>query len=178
MRSSAASRSGRIQLTEHDVVALDEAGQVDSRRWAAFTQAIGTPPTVAVLGDHAQLSSIAAGGLWPLLAQRSPSDGGPPHRLGWQRHAWAHLRRGEAPQALELYARHGCVDIRTRAEALSTLPRWDADGRDGLIITDATNSERHRANHAAQVLRLEHGELQPESAVCSHREWAGSLAWW
>src|SRR5207247_6140872 len=31
---------------------------------------------------------------------------------------------------------------------------WDRDGRDGLIITDASNAERHRANTAAQTLRL------------------------
>lgn len=157
---------GRIQLTACDVVALDKAGQVDSRRWHAFTQAMGHTPTVAVLGDHAQLSSIAAGGLWPLLA-----DGGPRltevrrTALQWQRDAWAHLRRGEAHQALELYARRGYVNVAaTREEALqNAVARWNADGRDGLIITDATNSERHRANHAAQLLRLEHGELQPES---------------
>jgi ATP-dependent exoDNAse (exonuclease V) alpha subunit len=52
----------------------------------------------------------------------------------------------------------------TREEALqNAVAAWNADGRDGLIITDATNSERHRANRAAQSLRREHGELQPQS---------------
>ena len=157
---------GRIQLTERDVVALDEAGQVDSRRWHALADAIGHTPTVALLGDHAQLSSIAAGGLWPLLAENGPrltEVWRTP--LRWQREAWAHLRRGEAQTALELYARHGSVDMATtREEALEhAIAAWDADGRDGLIITDATNHERHRANRAAQALRLEHGELRPES---------------
>jgi AAA domain/TrwC relaxase len=157
---------GRIQLTDRDVVALDEAGQVDSRRWHAFTESIGHTPTVALLGDHAQLSSIAAGGLWPMLAGNGPrltEVWRTP--LRWQRDAWAHLRRGEAQAALEMYARHSCVDIATtREEALEhAVAAWDADGRDGLIITDATNQERHRANRAAQALRLEHGELRPES---------------
>ena len=87
-------------------------------------------------------------------------------RLGWERQAWAHLRRGEATQGLGLYARHGNVDISdTRASALERAVRaWDADGRDGLIVTDASNAERHRANLAAQQRRVDRADLG-DSAV-------------
>jgi conjugative relaxase-like TrwC/TraI family protein len=153
----------RLRLGPHDVVTLDEAGQVDTRRWAAFTEAVGGAATVVALGDHAQLSPISAGGLWPLLAR-----GGPQltevrrTALEWQREAWAHLRRGESAAALDLYARRGNLTIcATRDDALTAaVAVWDRDGRDGLIITDASNAERHRANTAAQTLRLaELGEL-------------------
>src|SRR5205823_67583 len=64
-----------------------------------------------------------------------------------------------------LYARHGHLAVcATRGEALAAAVRaWDEDGRDGLIVTDASNAERHRANGAAQTLRLLHGELGEEA---------------
>ncbi len=135
---------------------------MDTRRWAAFARAVGDRPTVVALGDHAQLSSIAVGGLWPLLAK-----GGPKltevrrTRLVWEREAWAHLQSGESAKALDLYARHGKLDIcATRGDALdAAVQSWDRDGRDGLIITDASNAERHLANTAAQALRLVRREL-------------------
>jgi conjugative relaxase-like TrwC/TraI family protein len=147
----------RLRLGSRDVVALDEAGQVDTRRWAAFTEAVGGQPTVVALGDHAQLSPISAGGLWPLLARGGPTLTEVRRTaLEWQREAWACLRRGESATALDLYARHGNLDIcATRSEALeAAVAAWDRDGRDGLIITDASNAERHRANTAAQTVRL------------------------
>ena len=160
-------RSGQIELRDSDVIAVDEAGQIDTRRWAVFTDAVGARPTIVALGDHAQLSSISAGGLWPLLAQTGPRLTEVRRtRLGWERQAWAHLRRGEATQGLGLYARHGNVDISdTRASALErAVSAWDADGRDGLIVTDASNAERHRANLAAQQRRVDRADLG-DSAV-------------
>ncbi len=150
-------RHDRLRLTPHDVVALDEAGQVDTRRWAAFAEAVGGLPTVVALGDHAQLSPISAGGLWPLLARGGPTLTEVRRTaLEWQREAWASLRSGDSAAALELYARHGNLDIcATCSEALeAAVAAWDRDGRDGLIITDASNAERHRANTAAQTVRL------------------------
>jgi conjugative relaxase-like TrwC/TraI family protein len=167
----------RLRLSPSDVVAVDEAGQVDTRRWAAFTRAVGQGPTVVALGDHAQLSPIAAGGLWPLLAMGGPQLTEVRRTpLEWQREAWAHLRRGESATALRLYARRGNLEIfATREDALTAaVQAWDRDGRDGLIITDASNAERHRANTAAQTLRLaELGEVvvttvTPEGTVGFH----------
>ena len=162
-------RHDRLRLTPHDVVALDEAGQVDTRRWAAFAEAVGGLPTVVALGDHAQLSPISAGGLWPLLARGGPTLTEVRRTaLEWQREAWASLRSGDSATALNLYARHGNLDIcATRSEALeAAVAAWDRDGRDGLIITDASNAERHRANAAAQAVRLaELGETAVTAAT-------------
>jgi ATP-dependent exoDNAse (exonuclease V) alpha subunit len=169
--------SGRIELRESDVIAVDEAGQIDTRRWAAFTQAVGERATVVALGDHAQLSSIAAGGLWPLMAQTGPKLTEVRRtRLAWERQAWAHLRKGEAQQGLSLYARRGNVDISdTRTDALErAVTAWDTDGRDGLIITDASNAERHRANAAAQQRRVDRGDIG--RAAVAARTAQGSVA--
>ena len=152
----------RLRLSPSDVVALDEAGQVDTRRWAAFTRAIGAGPTVVALGDHAQLSPIAAGGLWPLLA-----TGGPQltevrrTTLEWERDAWAHLRRGQSTEALASYAKRGHLEIHgTPEEALdAAVAAWDRDGRDGLIVTLTSNAERHRANLRAQAMRRLRGDV-------------------
>ena len=155
-------RHDRLRLSPSDVVALDEAGQVDTRRWAAFADAIGAGPTVVALGDHAQLSPIAAGGLWPLLA-----TGGPQltevrrTRLEWERDAWAHLRRGQSTEALASYAKRGHLEIHgTPEEALdAAVAAWDRDGRNGLIVTLTSNAERHRANLRAQAMRRLRGDV-------------------
>jgi hypothetical protein len=155
-------QSGRIQLTDTDVVAVDETGQIDTRRLARLTTAIGLGPKVVMLGDHAQLSPIGPGSLWPLL-----SKGGPQlvqvwrTKLDWERKAWGHLRRGEGETALGLYARHGRLTLlNTRADALAqAIADWERAGRSGLIITDASNAERHRVNRQAQACRMEAEEL-------------------
>lgn len=157
-------RAGRLRLGPRDVVAIDEAGQIDTRRWAAFVDAVGsgTGPKVVALGDEAQLSSIAAGGMWPQLsAGAARLTEVRRTKLEWEREAWAHLRRGESAEALALYARHNRLMVAaTRAEALDqAVTMWNHDGRTGLIVTDASNAERYRANIAAQAFRLAHYEL-------------------
>jgi hypothetical protein len=136
MRSPGGSSTAASGSAPYDVIVLDEAGQVDTCRWAAFARAVGDQPTVVALGDHAQLSSIAAGGQWPLLAK-----GGPMltevrrTRLVWEREAWVHLRSGESAKALDLYARHGKLDIcATRGDALdSAVTAWNHDARGPII---------------------------------------------
>src|SRR5439155_5251761 len=118
------------------------------------------------LGDHAQLSPISAGGLWPILAK-----GGPQltevrrTTLEWEREAWANLRRGESAKALSRYAGRGHLTmLETPEQALdAAVAAWDRDGRDGLIVTLTSNAERHRANLRAQATRRLRGELGGES---------------
>ena len=153
---------GRLELRDDDVIVLDEAGMVDTRRWARFAAAVQGRADVVTLGDHAQLSPLSAGGLWPLLAR-----GGPElqevHRTQsrWERAAWRLLRTGEAGPALRLYARCGRVSMSaTRSEAqAAAVGAWDADGRTGVIITDASNAERDAMNLLAQQRRQAAGEL-------------------
>jgi conjugative relaxase-like TrwC/TraI family protein len=163
-------RTGALMLGAHDVVALDEAGQVETRRWAAFASAVGDSATVVAVGDAGQRSSIGAGGLWEHLAQDGP-------RLtevrrtkhAWEREAWALLRDGDARGALLRYAQVGHLSVHaTRAAALeAAVDAWDRDGRGGLLVTDASNAERYRANIAAQQRRLRAGELGGEAVYVS-----------
>lgn len=128
--------------------------------------ASGTGPKVVALGDDAQLSSITAGGMRPqLAADAARLTEVRRTKLEWERQAWAHLRRGESTDALALYARHDRLTVAgTRAEALDqAVNRWNYDGRTGLIVTDASNVERYRANIAAQAFRLACRELGDEA---------------
>jgi conjugative relaxase-like TrwC/TraI family protein len=161
---------GRLSLARRDVLVIDEAGMIDTLLWAEVARAVGTEATVVAMGDHAQLSPIRAGGLWPLL-----SAGGPRltevqrTKLEWERAAWGMLRRGESQEALEAYARHGQLTLlETRAEAISqAIDDWSRDGHRGLIVTDASNAERHTANQVAQRRRLQRGELGVEAVPFS-----------
>jgi AAA domain/TrwC relaxase len=151
-----------LRLRPDDVIALDEAGMVDTRRWAKLAGAIGDIAHVVALGDAAQLSPLSAGGLWPMLADDGPRISGIRRTmLGWEAAAWQHLRAGETLAALGGYAEHGHLTVSaTRWGAVDDAVRqWDADGRTGLIITDASNAERHRANVAAQQRRVAAHEL-------------------
>ncbi|MGE5762007.1 MAG: MobF family relaxase [Gemmatimonadota bacterium] len=158
-------RRGRISLSSRDVIVVDEAGQIDTRRWGQLTKAIGDEPTVVALGDHAQLTPIEAGGLWPLLSRDGPALTEVFRtRLDWEREAWSRLRRSDAEAALRLYARHGHLEIAgTRRQAIhAAVAAWEADGRTGLLLTDASNAERYRLNREAQARRWAAGELGQE----------------
>ena len=153
---------GRLTLTEDDIIVLDEAGMVDTRRWARFVDVVGDQAHVVALGDHAQLSPLSAGGLWPLLAHNGP-ELHEVHRteVRWERAAWRLLRIGKTQEALGLYARCGRVSMNATCErALATaVTAWDGDGRTGTILTDASNAERDAANLLAQERRQAAGEL-------------------
>ena len=161
-------RHGRLALREDDVIAIDEAGMIDTRRWAAFASVVKDRATVVAVGDSSQLSPLSAGGLWSLLA-----DGGPHlhevHRttLQWERDAWQQLRRGHARGALAAYATHGRIRVSgTRSEALqAAVEAWDKDGRGGLIVTDASNAERDEANRQAQHRKWAAGELGADAVT-------------
>lgn len=163
-------RRGSLELGEDDVIAVDEAGMIDTRRWAAFASVVKDQATVVALGDAAQLSPLSAGGLWPMLA-----DGGPQlrtvHRtnVAWERTAWHNLRRGDAELALGAYAERGDLTVTaTRADALhAAVDAWERGGRLGLILTDASNAERDDANRQAQQRKSDAGALGSDAVVLS-----------
>ena len=155
---------GVIQLSSdvRDVIVIDEAGQVSTRQWYALHKLVGERADIVAFGDDAQLGSLEAAGLWPVLAK-----GGTRlqhvHRtaVAWQRQAWHDLRRGAADTALAAYADDGYLTVSaTRTDGMSAaLDAWDRDGRTGLIVTDASNAERDELNRQAQERKSQAGEL-------------------
>ncbi|MHB8330915.1 MAG: AAA family ATPase, partial [Candidatus Dormibacteria bacterium] len=164
---------GRISLGSKDVIALDEAGVIETSRWAALLQAAGQARVVAA-GDSAQLSPIGPGGLWPVLTDRVPTAllttvyrADSP----WAKDAWAALRAGASAEALAAYAQRDLVLVtedREQARA-AAIARWDQDREalaerglgveDLLLTTDGTKAEVRDLNRRAQAARLAKGEL-------------------
>src|SRR3954471_15174934 len=111
---------------------------------------------------------LSAGGLWPALAADGPVlQEIQRTKVRWQRTAWDQLREGKTATALGAYARHGHLTVSgTRAEAVTNVVEaWNADGRSGLIVTDASNAECHTVNLAAQAARHRAGELGAEALL-------------
>jgi conjugative relaxase-like TrwC/TraI family protein len=153
---------GLLSLSPTDVMVVDEASVMDTRLWSGFVRAVGSEPTVVAIGDDRQLSPIGAGGLWTLLSEDGPRLTEIRRtNLPWEREAWASLWRGEAEEALTEYAKRGNLKIwPSRSDAIqAAIIDWSRDGYRGLIITDATNAERHVMNKTAQKRRLDDGEL-------------------
>ncbi|MGC8474343.1 MAG: ATP-dependent DNA helicase, partial [Candidatus Dormibacteria bacterium] len=168
--------TGRIALGPGDLVALDEAGVVETTRWAALLRAAGEARVVAA-GDAAQLSPIGPGGLWPLLTERAPTvllttvyRADSP----LAKDAWAALRAGASAEALQAYAERDLVLVaRDREEARAqAVARWDRDRQELaarglgpeqlLLTTDGTRGEVRDLNLRAQAARLGKGELRGE----------------
>ena len=169
--------TGRLRVGCRDVLVIDEASQVSTEQWDELRAAIGMEGRLVMLGDTAQLGSIPAGGLWPLLSHgaRKLTE---VHRtrLAWERDAWSALRHGRSTEALAAYAQHGrlCLSTTRAASLERAVWDWARDGRTGLLITDASNAERDWLNRAAQEHRLLAGELGDEQVTVARPQ--GSLA--
>lgn len=116
-------------LQPHDVVVVDEAAMLDTRRLArlvAQTQAAGAK--LVLVGDDRQLPAIEAGGAFAGLATRLGAS-----RLvtngrqveGWERDALAAVRDGRVDEAAAAYVAHGRV---LRADDPSTLAVATVEG--------------------------------------------------
>jgi len=142
-----------LELTEHSVVILDEAGMTSDPQLLnllAHTEEAGAK--VVLVGDYRQLGAVGPGGALEALVIR---HGGVVHHLGdnvrqrdpAEREALAALRDGELSQAVAFYAqRDRILAAPTRAEALqATAAAWAADVAGGA---DAAMFAWRRANVA------------------------------
>lgn len=169
----ASARNGKLDLDERTVVVMDEAGIADTKRLSALVELTHEANSKLVLvGDHAQLSPIGAGGLFAELQQHAPTAELSEVRRArheWESQAWQQLRDGEAKQALAAYAEHGRLTIHEDRQqaAEQMVAAWDAARREvgdhqAVMLTDASNAELDRINHLAQQARERAGELGQE----------------
>jgi ATP-dependent exoDNAse (exonuclease V) alpha subunit len=162
---------GHVRLGPRTVVVMDEAGMADSDRLSRLVKVTAERESKLVLaGDAAQLSSIGAGGLFKEIEGKAPTaELTEVHRARheWERRAWEQIRNGEPGPALAQYKAHGRLHIHdTRAQAAEAMVAdWDEtrkslpDGRQAVMITDASNKERDQINAMAQERRAQAGEL-------------------
>jgi ATP-dependent exoDNAse (exonuclease V) alpha subunit len=163
-------QSGRVALNDRTVVVMDEAGMVDTNRLAALIELTANRQSKLVLvGDHAQLPSIGAGGMFPVLQEQVPTAHvSEVHRArqAWEREAWRRVREGESARALASYTARERLHISdTREEALEQMvsdwhrTRQERPEERSVMLTDASNAELDRVNAHAQELRARAGEL-------------------
>ncbi|HUA74315.1 MAG TPA: MobF family relaxase [Solirubrobacteraceae bacterium] len=163
-------QSGGVHLDAKTVVVMDEAGMADTNRLAALAEVTARAESKLVLvGDHAQLSAIGAGGMFAELQGKVPTaEVSEVHRArhAWEREAWQHVRAGEAHRALASYQTHGRLHIAdTREQAAERMvDAWDSARQERpderlVMLTDASNAELDRINALAQERRAQAGEL-------------------
>jgi conjugative relaxase-like TrwC/TraI family protein len=163
-------QDGRLELDSRSVIVFDEAGMADSRRLAKVVETARAADAKLVLaGDHAQLSSIGAGGLFSEVQERVPSARlTEVHRANheWERQAWGDLRRGDAERALAAYQAHYRLHLEdTRTDAGERMVSdWAATTKAHpaervVMLTDASNHELDRLNQQAQQQRIDRGDL-------------------
>ncbi|MCW3020521.1 MAG: TrwC relaxase [Solirubrobacterales bacterium] len=175
--------SGRTHLGPDTVVVMDEAGMADTNRLAALVQATSERRSKLVLvGDQAQLSSIAAGGMFTELQHHVPTaELSEVHRAQheWERDAWGQLRQGRAQEALASYQAHDRLHITdTREQAAERMVAdWDTARQEHpeqrtVVLSDASNVELDRINALAQERRAQAGELGADRAQLPDRPYS------
>jgi septal ring-binding cell division protein DamX len=152
---------------------MDEAAMADTVRLEKLVSLTAQANAKILLaGDAAQINSIGAGGVFPLLEERVPTAELTQIQRAhhdWERKVWEQVRAGETGAALATYQAHERLHIHdTRAQAAEALiANWDetrktmSDGR-AVVLTDASNIERDQMNAMAQERRTQAGELGAE----------------
>jgi conjugative relaxase-like TrwC/TraI family protein len=173
-------QSGGVHLDAKTVVVVDEAGMADTKRLAALAEATARAQSKLVLvGDHAQLPAIGAGGMFAELQGKVPTaEVSEVHRArhAWEREAWQQVRAGEAHRALASYQAHGRLHIAdTREQAAEQMvDAWNRARQERpderlVMLTDASNAELDRINALAQERRAQAGELGARSVELPDR---------
>lgn len=187
----AAVERDEITLSPEATVYLDEAGMGDTERLARLVRAIDEQGAAIVLiGDHRQLASVGAGGMFERLQDMVPTCAlTEVHRTPDpnEREAWAALRQGDPAAAMAHYRAAGRLRFAdTRVEAVDRAASHyrelaDAHGHPAVaLMTDASNAEVDALNLRVQALRLQHGELTDpiEHPDTGHKLYAGDRVCW
>ena len=158
----------RWSLRPGQLVIVDEASMAGTFELDALTeQARNAGAKVLLVGDWAQLSPVAAGGAFHLLAA-DRDDAAQLHdvrrfRHEWERTASVDLRRGR-PDAADTYTEHGRVQGGDRESMLDLLYQdWQHDIRDGkrsLMIASDSQTVLD-LNNRARADRVTAGEVSP-----------------
>ncbi len=157
------------------LVIIDEASLASTLlldRITARAAAVGAK--VLLVGDHAQLQSIDAGGAFAMLVHHHPD---PPelvdlHRFvhDWERSATRELRVGNT-EAVDLYMNHGRIrDGSSEAMADAAFEAWRADARAGkttVLISDSNEAVTALNQRARNALILE-GRIDARREVAIH----------
>ena len=172
-------KHGRDQLSERDVLVIDEAGLTGTRQMErVLSAARDAGAKVVLVGDPEQLQAIEAGAAFRSLAE---SHGAVEiteirrQRDDWQRGATRALATGRTGEAIHAYGDNGMVhSAETREAARAELVEgWNdarnSDPNKSRIILTHTNAEVRDLNIAARDKMRDHGELGEDVGVETER---------
>ncbi|WP_298798302.1 MobF family relaxase [uncultured Pseudonocardia sp.] len=159
----------RQRLTVGDLLVVDEAGMSSTRELHAIaTLAAAAGAKVVFTGDHAQLDSVEAGGMFAHLAETvGAHELTVVHRFTapWEREASLQLRAGEHA-AVDAYADHGRLRTGTLEEMQAAATRgWLADtlaGKESLLIV-GTNVHAAELSEQIREQLIELGRVSPDT---------------
>lgn len=166
--------AGRLHIDHRTTVYVDEAGMGDTARLAPLVAAVDERGgRLVAIGDHRQLPSIGAGGMFEHAAGSVPTaELGEVRRTNDRatREAWRQLRDGDPADAMAHYYRRGALHFSdTREQAVERAAnRYDEMAQQHgyervALMSDASNVEIDTLNLRVQALRNERGELAPEA---------------
>jgi Ti-type conjugative transfer relaxase TraA len=166
---------GRDELTNRDVLVVDEAGMIGSRQMERLLSAAQQAGAKVVLvGDPEQLQAIEAGAAFRALAERHGAAEITAVRRqheDWQRDATRELATGRTAEALERYAAAGMVQTSgTREEARAALVAgWDAARQArpeaSQVILAYTRDDVRALNELARAQMRAAGDLRGADQV-------------
>lgn len=170
---------GRDRLTPRDVLVIDEAGMVDSRRMERLLSAARDAGSKVVLtGDPSQLQAIEAGAAFRAIADRHGTAEITTVRRqleAWMRRATKDLATGATGRAINSYARRGMVNAHaTREDAQKALIGQWAEARrvapdKSRMILAYTRDDVAKLNEQARAKMREGGELGRDEKVMTER---------
>jgi Ti-type conjugative transfer relaxase TraA len=170
---------GRDQLSAKDVLVIDEAGLVGSRRMQrVLHHAEKAGAKVVMVGDAEQLQAIEAGAAFRALTERHGAAEISQirrQREDWQRQATRHLATGRTDQALAAYEAAGMVHGHDSKDAArgAVIDGWaserQADPQASRMMLAYTREDVRALNSLARERMKADGELGPDHAVKTAR---------
>ncbi|AOU98313.1 hypothetical protein BI364_10380 [Acidihalobacter yilgarnensis] len=166
-------RAPRDALSSTDVLVIDEAGMVDSRTMHRLMEHVNAACCrVVMAGDHKQLQSVGAGGVFRHLAERDSARITEIHRQreGWARDAVREFSRGDAAEAIGRFLDRDLVHVADDQQTAITqaVDRWAAHaaevGASEALLMASTNAEVAALNTAARA------RMQAEHRLCNEIE--------
>ena len=172
-------KKGRDRLTPRDVLVIDEAGMVDSRRMQRLLAAAKQDGAKVVLvGDPSQLQAIEAGAAFRAITDRHGKAEITTVRRQleqWQRKATKDLATGHTARAVNSYNRKGMVNGHaTRDDARAALVKQWAEARRVMpgksrMILAYTRDDVAKLNEQARAALRANGELGRDEKVKTER---------
>ncbi len=170
---------GKEQLTQNDIVVVDEAGMLGSLQMADIVEKVNRANAKLVLvGDPEQLQAIAAGAAFRAISERtgfvSLTDIMRQKEV-WQREATKQLATANTKEALSAYLDRGYVQARgdTFSAMLAIVEDWDEARGGGAgensIMLAHTRKDVFELNETARVTRQVQGELGEDCKIMTAR---------